>query len=538
MQAKKIVTKIDANPLMSKHTNENSLLKVAAYCRVSTDSSDQLESYKAQVAYYTDAIAKNPRWRFVEIYADEGISGTSISKRDNFRRMLKDCKKGKIDMILTKSVARFARNTVDSLKYVRELKAQGVGVFFEEQNLDSLKADSEMFIGLHSVLAQAESENISANVRWGIQQRMRSGTFSFRYNLLGYVKGVDGKPEIEPIGAKTIKLIFNMYLEGSSLDQIKAYLEHNHLLTAKGKEIWSKSIIQNILMNERYAGDMMLQKTFTENCITKKVKRNRGELAKYFIANNHPAIIDRGVYKAVQIEMARRSNKRKIADKAVTEQGKYSGKYALSDLLVCGECGSPYRRRTWTNNGVNRKVWRCLSRVEHGKTYCKESITVDEVKLQRAICKALSNALENRKEILDVIIANASYVLTGNDDSLNVYGIGNKINELSQRIQETVKMQLASGGDSAKFEEVIQEYKEQITVLRQQQEMAQNKVHSSEKTEMEIEKLKQLLQNEKVQFNDYDDVIIRRTIDYIRVMHDKTIIISLKAGLQIEGKLD
>lgn len=202
--------------MLFKHKNENALLRVAAYCRVSTDSDDQLESYKVQVAYYTDAIAKNQRWRFVDIYADEGITGTLASKRNAFMRMMRDCDKGKIDLILTKSVARFARNTVDSLRYVRKLKAQGVGVYFEEQCLDSLKADSEMFIGLHSVLAQAESENISANVRWGIQQRMKSGTFAFRYNLMGYRKGEDGLPEIEPEGAEYIRRIYAMYLEGKS----------------------------------------------------------------------------------------------------------------------------------------------------------------------------------------------------------------------------------------------------------------------------------------------------------------------------------
>lgn len=200
-----------------------SLLRVAAYCRVSTDSEDQLESYKAQVAYYTDAIAKNPRWRFVDIYADEGITGVMAKKRTNFMRMMRDCEKGKIDLILTKSVARFARNTVDSLNYVRRLKAKGIGVYFEEQAHDSLKTENEMALGLYSVLAQAESENISANVRWGIRQRMQSGTFKFRYNLLGYRKGEDGEPEIVEEEAKYIRAIFNMYLDGKCLDQIARF---------------------------------------------------------------------------------------------------------------------------------------------------------------------------------------------------------------------------------------------------------------------------------------------------------------------------
>ena len=261
----RIVTKIEANPLLQKHNRQNALMRVAAYCRVSTDSEDQIESYKAQVAYYTDAIAKNPRWRFVEIYADEGITGTIAKKRDNFMRMIRDCEKGRIDLILTKSVARFARNTVDSLKYVRKLKALGVGVYFEEQAIDSMKTDSEMIIGFHSVLAQAESENISANVRWGIQQRMKAGTFAFRYNILGYRKGQDGTPEIVPEEADIVRNIFSMYLDGKSWGQITDYLNESGIKTPQGKEKWSREQIRNMLSNERYTGDMLLQKTLTEN---------------------------------------------------------------------------------------------------------------------------------------------------------------------------------------------------------------------------------------------------------------------------------
>ena len=327
---RKIVTKIDANPLLANKENEYKQLRVAAYCRVSTDSDEQLESYEAQLAYYTDAIAKNPQWRFAGIYADEGITGTMATKRPRFLKMIQDCEKGKIDYILTKSVARFARNTVDSLKYVRQLKAMGIGVYFEEQALDSLKADNEMFLGLYSVMAQAESENISANVRWGIQQRMKSGTYAFRYNILGYRKGENGEPEIVPDEADVVRTIFAMYLDGCSLDQIKEYLEEKRICTKKGKSVWSKQIIQGILCNERFAGDMLLQKTYTENCINKKVKKNRGEMAKYLIVNNHPAIISKDMFKMVQAEIARRSSKRKTSDRGITELGKYSGKFALT----------------------------------------------------------------------------------------------------------------------------------------------------------------------------------------------------------------
>lgn len=299
----KIVTKIEANPLLVSRENEYRQLRVAAYCRVSTDSDEQLDSYEAQLAYYTDAIAKNPKWRFAGIYADEGITGTQANKRPNFQKMIRDCEKGKIDFILTKSVARFARNTVDSLRYVRKLKAMGIGVFFEEQALDSMKSENEMFLGLYSVMAQAESENISANVRWGIQQRMKSGTFAFRYTILGYRRGENGEPEIIPEEAEVVRKIFNMYLEGASLDQIKSYLETNGIKTKKGKSVWSKQIIQDMLCNERFAGDMLLQKTYIENCINKKVKKNRGEMAKYLITNNHPSIISKETFKLVQAEI-------------------------------------------------------------------------------------------------------------------------------------------------------------------------------------------------------------------------------------------
>ena len=537
-QAKKIVTKIEANPLLIKHNDENALLRVAAYCRVSTDSEDQIESYKAQVAHYSEAIAKNPRWRFVDIYADEGITGTSVRKRDNFKRMIRDCDKGKIDLILTKSVARFARNTVDSLNYVRRLKAKGIGVYFEEQNLDSLKADSEMLIGFHSVMAQAESENISANVRWGIRQRMRSGTFAFRYNILGYRKGADGQPEIVPEEAELIQTIYRMYLDGNSLDQIKKYLESNNILTAQGKRDWSLQIIHNILSNERYCGDMLLQKTFTENPISKKVKKNRGEMAKYLITNNHPAIIDKDTFKLVQMEIARRGSKRKTADKTITEQGKYSGKFALSELLVCGECGSPYRRITWTKKGKSRKVWRCLSRIEHGTQYCSHSISVEETKLQNAICRALNKAIEHRQEVMDLIMSNLSYGVTGEDDVLYLSSLEKQIKDLDDEMDRTVKLSQESNGDPKRFRDMISELCRQITALRQELELTKAKLESNEQVSAEIERIKNVLSDETMRFNEYDEVTVRRLVEYIRVMADGKIIVVLKGGMSIEEDIN
>lgn len=537
LNEKRVVTKIEPNPLLSRQQNENSLLRVAAYCRVSTDSEDQIDSYKAQVAYYTDTIAKNPKWRFAGIYADEGITGTQATKRVNFMRMIRDCEKGKINLILTKSVARFARNTVDSLNYLRKLKAMGIGVFFEEQNLDSLKLDSEMLIGFHSVLAQAESENISANVRWGIQQRMKSGTFKFRYNILGYRRDENGEPEINEEEAVHIRNMFQMYLDGKSLEQIKYYLETNKVLTKTGNTNWSKSIIKSMLTNERYCGNLLMQKTFTENCITKKVKKNRGEMAKYLIINNHPAIISESTFKLVQMEMSRRSGMPKKSDNALTLHGKYSGKYAFTDMLVCGECGSPYRRKTWSRNGVRRRVWRCLTRMEHGTTLCPNSITVEEEPLKQAICRGISKAIENKKDVMDLIYANLAYAITGHDDTLEIYAIEQQLKRLDQLMEDTVSIASSTTGDIQRLEQEIKSISEQMVALRERLSLIQSQIAANEKVNAEIKTIKELLASDHADFTEFSDTNIRRMAEYIRVMKEGKIIIRLKGGVQIEENI-
>lgn len=537
-QAKKIVTKIEANPLLSKKNAENGILRVAAYCRVSTDSEDQIESYNAQVAHYTEVIMKNPKWRFVKIYADEGITGTLAKKREEFMKMIRDCEKGKIDLILTKSFSRFARNTVDSLKYVRQLKALGIGVFFEEQNLNSLTTDSEMFVGLYSVMAQAESENISANVRWGIQQRMRSGTFAFHYNILGYRKGENGEPEIVPEEAEVVRKIYNLYLNGYSIKQIKEYLEKNGFLTKKGKTEWGFAVISNILTNERYCGNMLLQKTFTENCITKKVKKNRGELTKYFVANNHVPIVSQEMFKKVQREIARRRGKRQISDKSITALGKYSGKFALSELLVCGDCGSPYKRITWVKNGIKRKVWRCLSRVEHGKKFCAESPALDENKLHTAICRGLTNLLENKEDVLNLIVSNLACVITGENDVLEADGIVKQIDYLTKQVNYNVQNLNETEGDKEKYIEVIRQLSDKIAVLQEQLDAIREKIAANPSLKAEIDDIKETLSNKELCFSQYDDVMVRRLVGLIRVMKDKSIAIYLKGGLSITEKVE
>ena len=360
--------------------NEFRQKRVVAYCRVSTKQEEQLNSYEMQRAAYIDMINKNPDWTLVKIFADKGITGTSVKRRDGFNKMIRLCKQGKVDMIITKSISRFARNTEDCLHYTRLLEKYDVDVYFEEQKIHSMQPGAELYITLYGSLAQSESENISANVKWGKEQSAKQGKVSFHYkNFLGYRKGEDGKPVIDIEQAEVIRFIYDRYLAGDSMAVIAKKLNNLKILTPAGKNNWSSVTIRSILTNEKYKGDAIINKTFVVDCISKQVKINNGERKKYYVKNNHPAIIDEATFAKVQAELSRRSGKKKVKQVgAKTELGKYCWKYALTELLVCGECKTPYRRCTWTIKGKKKIVWRCISRLDFGKKYCHNSPTIEE----------------------------------------------------------------------------------------------------------------------------------------------------------------
>lgn len=274
-----------------------------------------------------------------------------------------------IDMIIVKSISRFARNTLDCIKITRMLREIKVDVYFEEQNLHSIDPASEFYISIYGSIAQSESENISHNVAWGKAQSAKEGNVSFAYkSFLGYRQGADGNPEIDPAQAVTVRRIYTEFLSGKSLQQIADGLTADSVPTPMGKAVWQPGVIQSILSNVKYKGDALLGKTYVEDCISKKVRTNGGERPQYYVENNHPAIIDADTFAQVQEELARRASKRKVKQiGTTTEQGKYCGKYALTELLVCGECGTPYRRCTWTAGGQKRIVWRCINRLDYGK---------------------------------------------------------------------------------------------------------------------------------------------------------------------------
>ena len=531
------ITKIEANPALTSRKNEYRKTRVAAYCRVSTDEEDQLNSLDTQVKYYTGKIAENPNWTMVGIYADEGITGTRTDKREKFLKLMRDCEKGKVDLILTKSTTRFARNTVDSLTWIRKLRAMGIGVYFEEQNLDSLKAENETLLGFFSVMAQSESESISANVKWGIQKRMKNGTYSLRFKMLGLRKGDDGNPYIVADEAEVVRALFRMILDGASLGQLKEFLESNNIKTPEGKDVWSISVIRYMLSNEKYVGDVLYQKTFRTDCISKKAKVNRGEVTRYLISNNHPAIIDRDTFNLVQAELARRNNKRKKLDSAVTEQGKYSAKYALTELLVCGSCGGSFRRTSKSAKGKTTYYWRCVSRIEHGKTYCKDSAGIEEQMLHEAICRCLSKMMANSGEVFSLIQSNLSYAVSGNNAALDVFSIEKQMNELKVDIQQMTELAARTEGNPERYEVELKKMFDQLVILRGKLDLAKSQASQSDSVNAEVARIMDILKQTDMSFTEFDDVTVRRLVECIQVCGNHKIIVTLKGGYQAEEEL-
>lgn len=531
------ITKIEANPILTSKKDEYRRLRVAAYCRVSTDEEDQLNSLETQMQYYTSKIAENPNWTMVGIYADEGISGTRADKRDKFMKLMRDCQKGKVDYILTKSTTRFARNTVDSLTWIRKLRAIGIGVYFEEQNLDSSKVENETLIGFFSVMAQSESESISGNVKWGIHKRMKNGTYAVQFNMLGYKRGEDGEPYIIPEEAEIVRELFNRFLDGASLGQLKTFLENKKVLTRRGKNEWSISVIRGMLSNEKYVGDILYQKTYRADCISKKVKVNRGEMTRYLVSNNHPPIIDRDTFNLVQAELSRRTSKNKKMDSAITEQGKYSGKFALSELLICGSCGSAYRRNSKVAKGKTTYYWRCVNRVEHGTKYCKDSAGVEEKMLQESICRCLSKMLEDSQEVYSLIQSNLAYAVSGNSAALDMHLIETQMRQVKQDADNMMEKMSKTEGSTALYEKALSELFEQLVALRTQYEQARAQSEQSESVNAEVQRILNILQNTEISFTEYDDLTVRRLVECIQVCGKEKIIVTLKGGYQAEEEL-
>ena len=534
-QAEKVVRYIAPKANVAEEVkNKYRQKRVAAYCRVSTQQEEQINSYEVQTRYYTEKINAEPKWKLVRIFADKGISGTSTKHRDEFNKMIRMCKRGRIDMIITKSISRFARNTVDCLKYIRLLKDNNVDVFFEEQGIHSIDKGSEFYITVYGSIAQSESENISANVRWGKEQAAREGKVSFKYkNFLGYRKGADGEPEIVPEEAETIRYIYRRFLAGDSYQTIMENLQNKNILTPSGKTTWRYGTLHSILTNERYMGDAVINKTYTVDCISKKTKRNNGERAKYYVENNHPAIIDRVTFGKVQEEVARRSGLQKVKQVGTkTELGKYSSKYALTELLVCGECGTPYRRCTWTSCGNKRIVWRCISRLDYGKKRCHDSPTMGEEELHRAIMRAVQTVAMQNIKLLQTLKSHIATTVKCDDSEDKKLEIKVRLAEINEEFQKAMSLVSVDDDNNVVIEQRLTELIMERDMLNKElAKYAENENSSAQSKINEIVRLTDILENQPMQFN---DELVRQILQCVVVESKDLIKVIFNDGTEID----
>ena len=514
-------------------------LRVAAYCRVSTQQEEQLNSYGVQVRHYTEQINAEPGWTLVGIFADKGITGTSVKKRDEFNKMIRQCKQGKIDMIITKSIARFSRNTVDCLQHTRLLKDLGVDVFFEEQGIHSIQPGAEFYITIYGSVAQSESENISANVRWGKAQSAKEGRVAFHYEtFLGYRKGADGGPEIVPEEAETVRLIYRRFLAGDSYTVIARMLESNGILSPGGKSKWSETTIRSILSNERYKGDAIINKTYIKDCLSKKICVNNGERPKYYVENNHPAIIDAATFGRAQEEIARRKAKRKVKQVGTkTEQGKYCGKYALTELLLCGECGTPYRRCTWTAGGQKKIVWRCISRLDYGKKYCHNSPTIEESVLHEAIMEAIQKAARQNADVLKTLKTHIGMGLTGEETEDKSLDIQIRIAAIDAEFR--AMMSAISAENAEQFDERrATELMNKKASLEQQLWQITDVMQKRQNARSHLDEIYDVLDGLKNHPMKFDDSILRQILECVIIKSKERIKVVFVGGLEVEQELN
>ena len=540
-RAERIVEVIPAtwNPT-DESSREIRKLRVAAYCRVSTELEQQQSSYDIQIEYYTRHIMQNPNWIFAGVFADDGRSATNTFRRDDFNQLMDQCLKGKVDMVITKSISRFARNTVDCISWVRKLKEKNVAVYFEKENLNTLDDSTEMILTILSSQAQEESRAISTNVKWGYARKFEKGE-STRQRSYGFRKAPTGEMCIVEEEAAVIRNMARWFLDGDSLERIKHRLEDAGIETTTGKKTWSTGTIYNILTNEKIMGDVLLQKTFTADYLTKRRVKNSGQQKQYYVKNHHEAIIPKTVYYKIQEEIARRSSLKKAGTrKGKTAQGVYSSKYALTGIMVCNECGAHYRRTTWAKNGKKVIVWRCINRLEHGTKRCHESPTLKEEVIQEAIMGKLHSLSIDQEEenflngVKEDILRAAKVVGGGCTEE----EIDKTIEELRDQLMDYVGMAAREHGGENWYSDRMRKLGLQISELKKRRES----IREQEKIRDEYEYLDQEIsriigETGGASGAEFDNIFIRQIVREIRVISKNKLQIQLRTGMMLDVNL-
>lgn len=439
-------------------------LRVAAYARVSTDSAEQLESYQSQVEYYTELIQENPKWQFVGVYADAAITGTQTAKRDDFNRMINDCMNGEIDLVMVKSISRFARNTVDTLQYVRALKEKGVAVHFEEENINTLAMEGEMLLTILSSVAQQEVQNISDHVKRGLSMKMKMGEMVGFNGCLGYDYHKEDKTiTVNEKEAEVVRYIFKRYAEGAGGKVIARELRNLGFKNKRGGSNFSEHGIIGIIKNEKYKGDLLMGKTFTEDPITKRRLENMGEADQYYTPDHHEPIVSRELWDKANGIL----NKRKGAHRRGNgKREKYSRQYPFSCMLKCSFCGGNLTRRTWNSRADYKKTaWQCVTATKRGKKECPYCKGIPEALIEKAFVRAYNALCSYDGEFINGFLEHVKAGLQDSDAEKEMKAVNKKIASLKERKSSLVDMRLDGSIDEETYQTKAAEVNEKLDEL-------------------------------------------------------------------------
>ena len=498
--------------------------RVAAYARVSTEHEEQQSSYEAQVDYYTRKITERSDWAFVEVYTDKGISGTNTKKREGFNRMIRDALDGKIDLILTKSVSRFARNTVDTLTTIRKLKERGVAVYFEEQSIDTLDGKGELLITIMSSIAQEESRSISDNVTWGQRKRFADGKVSLGYKqFLGFEKGEDGLPKVVEEEARIVRYIYRSFMMGKTGSHIARTLTEAGIPTPGGKKQWQASTIMSILQNEKYKGAALLQKSFTVDFLEKRMKVNEGEVPQYYIEHSHEAIIDPLEHDRVQLEISRR--------KALDRH--YSSAHLFSSKVICGECGGFFGRKVWHSTDTYKNyIWQCNEKYRQ-KQKCGTPHFQEE-ELKRRFIDAYNQRAEIKEETLAACHLGIETLCDLTDIDQQIRMVTDEISVLVEMSRQLIEENSQAVHDQDEYQRrhstLVEKYTEADARLKALQTERSRRIDMRKSIEWFMESFTR----QEGLLTEFDDSLFFPVCDIMTVYRDGKVVVRFRDGAEIE----
>lgn len=506
----KVIKKIDGK--LDRRTGKviTDRLRVCAYCRVSTGDEEQINSYESQKKYYDEKINSNSLWVFAGIYADEAITGTLDYKRNEFMRMITDAMEGKFDVIITKSISRFARNTLDTLKYVRKLKERKIAVIFEKENINTLEMSGEFLLTILSSIAQQESESISGNVKLGLKMKKERGEIVGFKHCLGYDYDKDSHEiKIQQDEAEIVRQIFNRYCEGAGSTIIARELTETGFIPPKGGEKWAESTIRGIIKNEKYKGDVLQGKTFTIDPITHKRMVNKGEEDKYYIENNHEAIVSAETYEKAQKILEKRSG----AVETGRRKGNYSRKYTFSSRIFCGFCGSVFvRRNLYKNTKHETKVWQCMSYVKNGKKFCPETKAIREKVIEDCFIEAYELLCQDNKEVINNFLNRIDGFLRENNTKSILQKLEVKKQGIENKINSLINLMIDGTIDKETFNKKKIELNKKIKKIEKDQELFKCQLDDENSFDFGVEKIRKVFDKEAKDIRVFDKDIFEALI--------------------------